>query len=83
MVKLIDHVGIAIRDIEQTLDFYTKILGFTIKQSQPGRSGGPFHEIVYLALGDTMLEVIAMPEAVPLEERSIPGGLSHDGSGSR
>ncbi len=63
MFKRIDHVEIVTREIEQTLDFYTQILGFAIKQRQSGRLGGHFQEIVYLTLGDTMLEVIVMPEA--------------------
>mgnify|MGYP001558424314 CR=1 FL=1 len=68
MIKRIDHVEIVTRDIEKTLGFYTQVLSFKVKLRQPGRPGGSFQEIVFLTLGDTMLEVIAIPDAAPLEE---------------
>lgn len=61
----IDHVEIVPRDIEKTIDFYTDILGFTVKRRQKVealRKWGAYtvEEVVYITLGDTMLELIGV-----------------------
>ena len=66
MFKRIDHVEIVPKDIEETISFYTNILGFKVKErnkmNMPALS-----EISYLTLGDTMIELLAFkaPPAAP------------------
>ena len=66
MFKRIDHVEIIPKDIEQTISFYTEILGFKVKErnkmNMPALS-----EISYLTLNDTMIELLAFtsPAALP------------------
>ncbi len=61
MFKRIDHVEIVPMDIEQTISFYTDVLGFKVKErnkmTMPGLS-----EITYLTLGDTMIELLAFKD---------------------
>lgn len=57
MFKRIDHVEIIPRDFEQSIVFYTEILGFGIKERM-AVSAPPLEEIAYLALGDTVLELM-------------------------
>jgi glyoxylase I family protein len=68
LFKRIDHVEFITMDIEKTLDFYTGVLGFSIKRRQQPRPGSPFKEIVFLTLGNTMLEVLVVPDATPAED---------------
>ena len=64
MFKRIDHVEIATGDIEKTINFYTSILGFKIKERSP-MSRPPLKEIVYITLGDTMIELLAFDNPAP------------------
>jgi catechol 2,3-dioxygenase-like lactoylglutathione lyase family enzyme len=47
MIKLqrLGHVAIAVRDVERSKDFYTRILGFKLLEQDPGHGG------VFLSLG--------------------------------
>ena len=57
MFKRIDHVEMIPRDMQKTIDFYTQVLGFSLK-SRRKMDGGPMKEIVFLTLGDTMVEFL-------------------------
>jgi glyoxylase I family protein len=57
MFKRIDHVEILPSDIERTISFYTDVLGFTVKERFPVQAPG-LREVVFLTLGDTMLELL-------------------------
>ena len=64
MFKRIDHVEIVPSDYERSISFYTDTLGFTVRQRVP--LGLPdLREIVFLALGDTMLELLDMVGTEP------------------
>ena len=62
MFKRIDHVELIPRDLEKTIDFYTKVLGFNVK-SRRKMEAGPMKEIVFLTLGDTMMELLDIKDA--------------------
>ena len=64
MIKRIDHVEIPTGNLEKTLAFYTS-LGFKIKERNK-MDRPPLEEIDYLTLGDTMIEVLAVKDPVPL-----------------
>ena len=59
MFKRIDHVEIVPRNAETTIKFYVDILGFKIK-SRIEVKMPPMREVIYLQLGDTVLEVISV-----------------------
>jgi catechol 2,3-dioxygenase-like lactoylglutathione lyase family enzyme len=61
MFKRIDHVEIVTNQLDRTVQFYTEILGFTVKaRDRIERSGlGVPIDIVYLDLGSTVVELIA------------------------
>jgi catechol 2,3-dioxygenase-like lactoylglutathione lyase family enzyme len=67
MFKRIDHVEIIPRDVDQTIDFYVNILGFTVKSRQD-MDRPPMKEIVYLELGDTVIELIGVENPPPKSE---------------
>jgi glyoxylase I family protein len=86
--RRIDHVEIIPKDIEETLAFYTDILGFKIKErnkfnrpagpppagTAPVPSGPPaMTEIVYVTLGDTMIEFLAFSNPGPSPEGHYVG----------
>ncbi len=57
MFKRIDHVEIIPRNFESSIDFYTKVLGFAVKQRLKVEAP-PLEEVAYLVLGDTVLELM-------------------------
>ena len=74
MFKRIDHVEIVTDQLDRTVQFYTKVLGFTVKlRDRIERSGlGVPIDLVYLDLGGTVVELIsyegASVEAAPQKE---------------
>jgi glyoxylase I family protein len=58
MFKRVDHVEIVPRDAEKTIDFYVNILSFRIKSRNEVRMP-PMREVIYLELGDTVIEIIS------------------------
>ena len=67
MIKRIDHVEITTGKLEETLAFYTNVLGFKIKERNPmNRPGSPLQEIDFLTLGDTMIEILGVKDPAPL-----------------
>lgn len=64
MFKRIDHVELAPMDFERTISFYTDILGFQIKERHK-MDVPQLREIVYLVLGDTMIELLDVENPTP------------------
>ncbi|TGU72464.1 VOC family protein [Geomonas terrae] len=61
MFKRIDHIEIIPTDFERSIAFYTDILGFSVKQKMTV-TAAPLEEIAYLALGDTVLELMRVKD---------------------
>ena len=61
MFKRIDHVEIVTDRLDRTVQFYTEVLGFTVKaHDRIERSGlGVPIDLVYLDLGGTVVELIS------------------------
>jgi glyoxylase I family protein len=73
MFKRIDHVEIVTGNIDATLTFYQNILGFKIKERMK-MNRGPLQEIVYITLGDTMVEVLGVKDPAPASTNSFQAG---------
>jgi glyoxylase I family protein len=66
MFKRIDHVEIAPSDLEKSIAFYTEVLGFRMKERI--QIGAPMlRQVVYLELGDTMLELLDFVDPAPVD----------------
>ena len=66
MFKRIDHVEIAPSDLERSITFYTEVFGFRMKERV--RIGSPvLEQVVYLELGDTMLELLEYVAPAPAD----------------
>src|SRR5246127_4767645 len=65
MFKRIDHVEIVTDQLDRTVQFYTEVLGFTVKaRDRIERSGlGVPIDLVYLDLGGTVVELISCESA--------------------
>lgn len=66
MFKRIDHVEIVTDQPERSVDFYTRVLGFTVKARQRidrSHLGVPMN-LVYLDLGGSVIELISYEGAV-------------------
>lgn len=68
MFKRIDHVEMTTTNLDATLKFYQDVFGFKMKERMK-MSRPPLEEIVFLTLGDTMIEILYAKEAAP-----APGG---------
>jgi glyoxylase I family protein len=73
MFKRIDHVEIVTGNIEATLDFYQNILGFKLKERIKMNMGGLL-EIVYITLGDTMVELLSVKDPAPATTNPMQSG---------
>ena len=67
MFKRVDHVEIVPRNAETTIDFYVNILGFRVK-SRIEVKMPPMREVIYLELGDTIIEIISADDPKPKSE---------------
>lgn len=57
--KRIDHVEIIPMDVQATLRFYTEVLGFRISSRHP-IALPPLKEVIYLRLGDGVVEIMVV-----------------------
>lgn len=59
MIHRIDHTTITVRDLQRSIEFYTRLLGFTVDREVwiPESK----LRIVFLRLGDTVLELFGVP----------------------
>ena len=82
MFKRIDHVEIVTDQLDRTVQFYTEVLGFTVKaRDRIERSGlGVPIDLVYLDLGGTVVELISYGRPGSTNRAS---GIPHDGARSR
>lgn len=60
MINRIDHTTITVRNLERSIDFYTRLLGFTIDHEMWIPESRL--RIVFLRLDDTLLELFGVPE---------------------
>jgi len=73
MIQLIDHIAITVRDLQETIDFYSK-LGFKPTQ----RNETPAQIIQFLESGQARLEVFAPKETTtPPELGQSDIGMKH------
>lgn len=69
MFRRIDHIEIVPSDPEKTLDFYQNVLGFRLNLRTPVNAP-PMKEVIYLELGDTVIEVISAENPSPASKES-------------
>jgi glyoxylase I family protein len=73
MFKRIDHVEIVPQDTERAIGFYGDVLGFAMKD-RITIGMGPLEEVIFMALGDTTLEIVSMKNpAPPSREGAVAG----------
>ncbi len=59
MFKRIDHVEILPQNPDATIRFYTDVFGFRVTSRIPVKAP-PLQEVIYLQLGDTVIEILAV-----------------------
>ncbi len=64
MFKKIDHVEIIPGDADVTIDFYTNILNFTVKERKK-IDRPPMKEIIFLELNGTVIELVSVQNPSP------------------
>jgi len=64
MFKRIDHVEIIPRDADVTIDFYTNILNFKVKERKQ-IDKPPMKEVIFLGLNDTTIELVSVQNPQP------------------
>ncbi len=76
MFRRIDHIEIVPGNVEKTIGFYVDILGFRIKSRHEVKLP-PMREVIYLQLGDTVIEIISADDPEPKSE--IPWQVGYRG----
>ncbi len=68
MFKKIDHIEIVPSNIDRTIEFYTKVLGFSVKsrRKMEGVPDNPIDEIAYVELNGSVIELLSMKNPAPL-----------------
>ncbi|MFC2044966.1 VOC family protein [Chloroflexota bacterium] len=64
MFKRIHHVEIVPSDFEKSFTFFTEIIGFSV-DSRYNINTPPLKEVVFLRLGDTLLELFSITNPQP------------------
>ncbi len=64
MFKRIDHVEITSGDLERSIRFYQDVFGFSLKERIKPKSP-VIKEVVFLSLGNTMLELLSISDCGP------------------
>lgn len=67
MFKRVDHMEIVPRDAAATIRFYVDILGFRVVQ-RIKVGAPPMKEVIYIKLGDTVIEIIDTDNPQPRSE---------------
>lgn len=67
----LNHVGIAVKDFQESLNFYTKVMGFRIAYALPSPDGKPTTTFLQINR-DTFLEMAPATA-------NLPAGLTHIG----
>jgi catechol 2,3-dioxygenase-like lactoylglutathione lyase family enzyme len=67
----VNHVGIAVKDFQQSLDFYTKVMGFRMAYAFPSPDGRPTTTFLQVNR-DTFIEM------APATDK-LPAGITHFG----
>jgi catechol 2,3-dioxygenase-like lactoylglutathione lyase family enzyme len=76
MISAIDHVEITTKNMEASIVFYSEVLGFQIKSRRQLDGSRGITEIAFLSIGDSVLEIVECPDAIPLdEERRVGPGM--------
>ena len=73
MFKRIDHVEIIPADTERAIEFYSKVLGFTMK-SRTKIGMGSLEEVIFLSLGDSTLKDSSMKDPTPPSKGGVIAG---------
>lgn len=61
---ILEHIGLNVSDFEQSFDFYTRVLGFSVLRKSPGKA--------YIYLGNDMLELKQSPEPTSFDWPASP-----------
>ncbi|MEF2073161.1 VOC family protein [Consotaella aegiceratis] len=70
MLRGFEHVGMTISNVDATIAFYVDLLGFELVSRRTGRQG---HELLFLQIGDVMLEMVCpATETAPADD--VPDG---------
>ena len=73
MIGLVGHVAITVRDLQETIEFYTR-LGFQLTS----RNESPTRTVVFLVTGEARLEVFAPKKTKgPIELDQEDLGIKH------
>ncbi|WP_449620337.1 methylmalonyl-CoA epimerase [Robertmurraya sp. Marseille-Q9965] len=78
MIKKVDHIGIAVRSLEEALPFYTEVLGLEVQAIEEVESERV--RVAFIKIGETKLELLEptgpdSPIALHIEKRGE--GIHH------
>lgn len=60
MIRKVDHIGIAVKDLDEAVKFYTEILGLTVQGYEEVSEQKV--KVAFIPIGDTELELLESTE---------------------
>jgi catechol 2,3-dioxygenase-like lactoylglutathione lyase family enzyme len=69
MITSFSHIYLPVRDVEQSIDFYTKNLGFRLLRKYRTTDGG--NPSAYVELGEVLLELTQARQPLPGDESRV------------
>lgn len=79
MIKRVDHVHVVAKDMGQSIDFYTRVLGFRLVRRLEFGPPDRRRQLSYVGLGDMLLELVQPShEGEFLGTEARPLGLAVD-----
>lgn len=76
MAGLIDHVAAVVKDLEGSVGFYTRVLGFTLVR----RAETPDLKVAFVQLGETKVELMELKHPIKVPAPTMDNmdvGLKH------
>jgi len=71
LIKLIEHIAITAKEFDKTIDFYMKILGFSLKSTSMNKERGT--RGAFLEAGQALIEVFGF-----IEDKAVQGPTLKD-----
>lgn len=75
MIEAIDHVEVVTRDMEESVKFYSEVIGFDVTERHKMDGTRGITEIVYMKLGDSVLELLEFKNAKPITDERPKVGM--------
>ena len=77
MIERFEHVGIGVKNMEESVAFYRDVLGFQVFMEKEMPPNAPIKKLVFMRCGDDVIELLSFPSADSAVAKYESLGTSH------